>query len=902
LVGSDPDNDIRINSQNNLTVYRELSARFTSNFANNYEEYSSCRYVITPSISDISYDVRVLDAKNNIILELNGLTGTKNIIAQQRFVKYNVRKEFTTDEYKLEIRPSSSLTFNVNAVVSRIRRVLTIPSVKTELVTNTSTTNSLNATLTQKIEDNIPDMKVSEFISGIMKQFKLIIRPTSEKSFYVDSLNHYYNTGKTIDLTEYTDFKEVSFDRPEIYKNITFKYQKSNNVLGKKFRELVDPVNDEIGYGDVKSIYTSLETKNELKVELPFEIMIFERMRVLAPNVNEGDTTNISIGQSISTSDGISFSPNKSKPILFYNKGIGTFDEYPVKLQYGGSIGEIVSAYIIGNTDDEIFDQVEDSLMFTDNVDSWHLQNMNKNLYTNYWEDWIKTIYSLKQRKVTVPMVLPSAIIDKISINDKIVIGANRFRISDYKANLTNNQTQLTLFNDIYKWSGYDFDSKPAFNGSVFAPNPYYIIDYQTYDNIVYIYGTFTSYGGQTANRIIKLNIDGTIDTSFNTGTGFNANSFGFQSLLVQPDNKLVVSGDFTSYNGNAVNRIVRILPTGLIDVSFTIGSGFNNITSGLALDSNNKIIVLGSFSSYNGTTANRIARLNTDGTIDTSLVSGSGFNNVTNEVAVDLNNNMYVTGYFNNYNGTTANRIVKLLENGSIDTSFVSGSGFNTGVGQPNGVIMFDEDSILCYGYFTQYNGVSANRIVRINSDGSINQSFVTGTGFNNAVYSVKPILEDKILVTGFFTQYNGTTSNGAIILNSNGSVYQSFPISYNNVYHINGYIYGQNTTTNNQELFLNISFPAVSETELEVNAGGKYYDIYVNKKDSWTVTKIDTGNGVDWIDVFRYDDRITIKVDEKASQIAPEVYETRDMDIGFTFITGEVTFVRIIQKGMNV
>ncbi len=68
--------------------------------------------------------------------------------------------------------------------------------------------------------------------------------------------------------------------------------------------------------------------------------------------------------------------------------------------------------------------------------------------------------------------------------------------------------------------------------------------------------GSFTAYNGTTANRLIRLNPNGSVDTTFNTGTGFNSTIY---TTSIQSDGKIIVGGQFTSYNGTTANRIVRL-------------------------------------------------------------------------------------------------------------------------------------------------------------------------------------------------------------------------------------------------------------------------------------------------------------------------------------------------------
>ena len=270
---------------------------------------------------------------------------------------------------------------------------------------------------------------------------------------------------------------------------------------------------------------------------------------------------------------------------------------------------------------------------------------------------------------------------------------------------------------------------------------------------------------------------------------------YAYNSITQQPDGKLIVTGNFTQYSGVSLNRIVRLNTDGSIDNTFSVGTGFSNISSGSAVDSTGKIVIVGSFGSYSGSSSPRIVKLDSNGTIDNTFNVGAGFNNAAIDVLINPDDSMYITGYFNSYNGTLVSQgITKLLSTGTIDISFTGGTGFNTGGFQPNGLMRISgETSFYSFGYFTTYSGISANRIIKLNSDGTQDRSFNSGTAFNNVVYSGYIIWTDKLLLSGIFTSYNGTSSNGTIILNSDGTIYQTFNNLYLGVFFIGNKLYGQ-------------------------------------------------------------------------------------------------------------
>ncbi len=317
----------------------------------------------------------------------------------------------------------------------------------------------------------------------------------------------------------------------------------------------------------------------------------------------------------------------------------------------------------------------------------------------------------------------------------------------------------------------------------------YYLLDYIFKNNTSYFYGAFDGYIENdivtSYKNLIKLNSDLTVDTSFNVGTGFNEILYTGSAITEQADGKIIVTGTFTTYQGITHNRIIRLNTDGSIDTSFITGTGFNNFTQVPDIDSNGSIIVTGIFDQYNGSSSPRIARLLSTGILDSSFVIGSGFNNTTTDVLVQADNSMFVLGYFNSFNGVSiAPCIAKLLENGSLDPSYDVGVGITpTGTDLANYFTRIpDSTSFFISGYIESYKGTPCPHIIKLLENGDIDSSFNPGTGFNDIVYLTNIIWNDKILVEGFFTEYNGTPTNYIVILNMDGSIYFTFDSVYIN------------------------------------------------------------------------------------------------------------------------
>ena len=293
------------------------------------------------------------------------------------------------------------------------------------------------------------------------------------------------------------------------------------------------------------------------------------------------------------------------------------------------------------------------------------------------------------------------------------------------------------------------------------------------------ITGNFTGYTKQlTSKNIARINEDGTLDTSFNpcgiSGQGFN-NITNFSHIDI--NNKILVGGSFSQFCG--VNRQGLIRLTG-----FSIDNSFNFYSTGSVYDlkqqSNGKYVIGGSFTQVSGSTGMRlqssIARLNDDGSNDTSFVSGGSltlFGNIVSTIDIQSDDKIVVGGRFGQFSGVSRNRICRLNSNGTLDTGFSVGTGFNNIV---NKVKIQPDNKILVGGVFTTYSGTSAQGLVRLNTNGTKDTSFNVSSLSPIIIYDIEILPSNKILVSGEFQEISGVVANNIVILNSDGSVYENF------------------------------------------------------------------------------------------------------------------------------
>jgi uncharacterized delta-60 repeat protein len=276
--------------------------------------------------------------------------------------------------------------------------------------------------------------------------------------------------------------------------------------------------------------------------------------------------------------------------------------------------------------------------------------------------------------------------------------------------------------------------------------------------------GNFTAVGPVSEGSLARLNTDGSLDTAFLSGlVGANGPVL---AVVSQTDDHVLVGGSFTSVN--TVNRkfIARLMTDGSLDTSFNPGLGADNVVNALAetfVGGVRKIYVGGAFGVISGSSSPGFARLNNDGSADGSFAVGTGADGSVYAIAVYPTNSIYagkvlIGGTFTHFNGAALNRLARLNLDGSADTNFNASLGFG-----PNDAVraiaIQSDGRVLAGGSFTNFNGVALSHIVRLNVDGTRDTSFVAGT--SDSVEGIALQADNRIVLVGQFTLANNVTRN---------------------------------------------------------------------------------------------------------------------------------------------
>lgn len=298
-------------------------------------------------------------------------------------------------------------------------------------------------------------------------------------------------------------------------------------------------------------------------------------------------------------------------------------------------------------------------------------------------------------------------------------------------------------------------------------------------DGKILAVGSYAAVGrGAALANIVRLNPDGSLDPSFAPGTGAGNSTGGGAvfSVLVQADGKIVVGGNFTGFNGVVINHLARLNSTGSLDPTFTPGTGPSSTVRTLAQQPDGKLLVGGSFSTYDGQVARRLLRLLPTGTMDNSFQVGTGPSGMVTRVRLRATGEVLLTGSFTSYNNQVCGPVARLSTSGALDTSFGVATSQYSGVHYD--VLEWTGGQLLVGGNEKTYpagptTSQNVAYLARLTPAGQLDLAFNLNLEARGSLTSLTFLTSGKLLVTGYFNSFNGTATQYGNLqrLNANGS-----------------------------------------------------------------------------------------------------------------------------------
>lgn len=296
--------------------------------------------------------------------------------------------------------------------------------------------------------------------------------------------------------------------------------------------------------------------------------------------------------------------------------------------------------------------------------------------------------------------------------------------------------------------------------------------------------GNFTTFNGLNHAYMARLNSDGSVDETFNGQA-----SYWVRHMAVQSDGKIVIGGYFTYVQGVPRSLVARLNSDGSLDPTFNPGTGATDLIAGgidgnndpfvfwVSVQSDGKILITGNFRNYNGASSVGLARINPDGSRDTSFNVGSGLDSWGRSMTLQPNGQILLSGWFTSYNNQSFNRLVRINLDGSADQTFNPYFGDRTAI---YSTALAANGRVIAGGHSLNYSNLFTREFERLNPDGSLDSSFVGSA--NDKTQCIIAQQDGKVIVAGEFTTIDGVNRSRLARLNADGTIDDTVQVNIDN------------------------------------------------------------------------------------------------------------------------
>jgi len=287
----------------------------------------------------------------------------------------------------------------------------------------------------------MPEIKVKDFLGGIIQMHNLVVIPTSQTAFTFQTLDSWFAAGTDQDIQQYINVDEISVERPSLYRQIEFAYQDTDQILGFEFQRL-----NVSGYGNLFSDFSW--DGPDFKLELPFENPLFERLT----NLNNSALTNVLVYKSITQNTNTSneFNPYLGAPVLVYGEFSLDISANPIGfIDASANVTQVDQVWYANVSSTSVGTGTAKSLNFSGDIDPFYLTTVLNSLYQTYWSNYILGLYNENRRVYQVKAKLPFGDIINLQLNNKIIWNNQKWIINTASVNMATNEVKFELLNEV---------------------------------------------------------------------------------------------------------------------------------------------------------------------------------------------------------------------------------------------------------------------------------------------------------------------------------------------------------------------------------------------------------------------------------------------------------------------
>jgi len=299
------------------------------------------------------------------------------------------------------------------------------------------------------IADFMPDIKIEDFFSGLLKTFNLTCYSYDGLTYNLEQLENWYFDGTIRDLSKYILSDDIEISKPDLYRSIKFKYAEAKNFLAVEFLS-----RNKTPYGDL--LYDMDIDGGEYTIELPFETMLMTKL----------PDTNLQVGYALDTN----FNPYIPNPVFIYD--LGTIQTQNFYFNDGSSTTLQTNYNLFGQ--DTNISGVNYTINFGIEQSTYTNKLEENTLFHNYYLNYLNNIFSKKSRIVKVKAILPISLLTNLKLNDRVIIRDKRYIINKYTTDLTTGEVDFELLTD------FRVVTEPAPSSGDYSSLDYSPSDYNT--------------------------------------------------------------------------------------------------------------------------------------------------------------------------------------------------------------------------------------------------------------------------------------------------------------------------------------------------------------------------------------------------------------------------------------
>ena len=415
---------------------------------------------ITPASSTIPYSIEIVDSlTDTIVASKNNITGADNHSIGYGDSYSNALDLNESKRLFARVRSVDPITFaatiqirhnykdngdsSTGAGTGRFERDYT--------ANYSSVSSSIVTSATIIITEQIPEIKIKDFLNGLFRAFNLTAYVDFNDKIVVRTLDNYYAGGDTFDITEYVKTDEHTVSEALPFSNVDLEYSEPKSILAQTFRSMNNRRYGELNYiGDASK-------KNEYKITLPFEHMLFERLQ----DKTSGTLSTAQVGSFLDDN----LEPSIGQPLLFYAIYQQSADEvhfvyntrpetYAALAHNSSSDQYDLTSYWIPSACNELGTPTTPptyNLNFGSEINTYTLTDYggnNNSLFQTYYNNYITRVFNKKTRIFKFNAILPLKVLLNLTLDDLIVVGTRAYTINKMSTKLQSGETNFELLNE----------------------------------------------------------------------------------------------------------------------------------------------------------------------------------------------------------------------------------------------------------------------------------------------------------------------------------------------------------------------------------------------------------------------------------------------------------------------